>query len=216
MKFISSFSGGKDSMLAVHRMVEAGHTCNGLITTTDNENIQSWVHNIDLTILKELACSLNMPFYPIGVNPDDYADDFKVALLKLKENVEYDAIVFGDIDIEEHREWCENLCREVNVRAIFPLWQEEREKLVLEFINAGYQAVIKKVMKDKLSKDFLSKQLDLNLIETLKKEDVDICGENGEYHTLVYDGPLFSKGLALSYQDITENEYSYDIGMKLK
>lgn len=216
MNFISSFSGGKDSMLALHRMIKAGHTCNGLVTTTDNQNIRSWVHDINLTILEEMAKSLQLMFYPTGVNPDDYEEDFKEALLKLKETISYEAIVFGDIDIQEHRDWCENVCKAVNVEAIFPLWQEDREKLVLEFINAGYEAVIKKVMKDKLTKDFLAKPLDLKVIEELREVAVDVCGENGEYHTLVYDGPLFTKKLHLKYQEVSENEYSYDISMSLK
>ncbi len=201
-------------MLALHKMIEANNECVGLITTT-NQDKGSWVHDIKLNILYSIADKLSLNFYPFAIEQANYTDDFILQLLEFKKDEPFDAIVFGDIDILEHRQWCENLCRKVGVKAIFPLWQQCREDIICEFIDLGYQAIIKKVMKDKLDKTFLTRTLNYKLIEELKNSNVDVCGENGEYHTLVYNGPLFETEVLLKFGKFLENEYTYGIEVEL-
>ncbi|VEB42898.1 MJ0570-related uncharacterized domain [Chromobacterium violaceum] len=107
------------------------------------------------------------------------------------------AVVFGDIDLDAHREWEEAVCAEAGLDAILPLWQEARADLVREFVDAGFSARIVMVNTALVDEKWLGRTLDHPLIEDMLAEGVDPCGEAGEFHTLVVDGPLFNKPLAL-------------------
>jgi len=104
--------------------------------------------------------------------------------------------VFGDIDLQEHRDWVERVCRETGIKAILPLWQRKREELIKEFIDAGFKAVVCATNADYLGKEWLGRKVDKKFIEDLKdKGGVDLCGEKGEYHSFVFDGPVFKKAV---------------------
>ncbi|MDF9866775.1 diphthine-ammonia ligase [Bacilli bacterium PM5-3] len=214
MRFVVSFSGGKDSMLAMHRMIEAGNECVGIFTTT-NENIGSWFHDIEIPILKAIANNLNVDFIQATLNVKNYNEMFESNLYNIKEKYNIDAVVFGDIDIEDHKKWCLERCQALELQAIFPLWNNDRKAIVQEFIDLKYQAIIKRIDKNKLDKSFLGKTLNNDLLEKFKEYNIDLCGENGEYHTLVYDGPLFKNEVGLLKTDIKETENTYILGVKL-
>ncbi|WP_423364594.1 diphthine--ammonia ligase [Mycoplasma sp. P36-A1] len=214
-KFLVSYSGGKDSMLALDRMLKDKNELVGIFTTT-NKDIGSWFHDINLNILENVAKSIDTIFIPVKLREgNEYTEDFENALKALKQQYSIDCIVFGDIDIEEHRIWCSERCNNVGLEAIFPLWQENRLSLVKEFIDKGYKAVIKKVDKNKLPKETLGKTLDYSVLNYFTEVGIDECGENGEYHTLVYDGPIFKQKINLDIKDIQETEYSYNLNINL-
>ncbi|MGL6113977.1 diphthine--ammonia ligase [Cetobacterium sp. SF1] len=199
-KFIMSYSCGKDSTLALDRMINQGHTPLALIITINKSNNSSWFHSISSNHMKEVANSLDIPLMLIECDGEDYEASFSEALKKFKE-IGADSCVFGDIDIDAHREWCEKRCIEANLNAIFPLWNESREKLVYEFIDKGYNAVIKVVNLNYLPIDFLGKTLSKDVVESIKNNGADPCGENGEYHTFVYNGPLFKYPIKFSSKE---------------
>ena len=210
MKLLASFSGGKDAMLSVDRAMDHGHEMVGLITTIKDD--RSWFHDIPLPLLQQVADALQMPFYPIMTRGGlDYQVDYVHHLRKIIRKTGAEGLIFGDIDLEDHRKWCENLAREAGIEAVFPLWGEDRRSLVEEFIEKGYQTVIKKVDKKKLGKEFLGKQLDQDILTEIERLGYDACGENGEYHTFVVDGPKFKKGLDIRLGAISENEWTYTI-----
>lgn len=215
MRFITSFSGGKDSMLAAHVMIENNHEMVAIMSTT-NEDTGSWFHNIELNILNNIASNLNVDFIPARLNQNSYTEMFEQTLIDLKKTYNIDAIVFGDIDIQEHRDWCEARCKKAKLEAVFPLWQRNRKDVVEMFINLGYKAMIKKVAKNKLPLTYLGEDLSLKLLDEFSDLKIDECGENGEYHTLVYDGPLFDKKVELDKGNIEETEFSYMLNVKLK
>lgn len=215
MRFITSFSGGKDSMLACHKMIEENHEMVAIMSTT-NEDIGSWFHNINLNILANIALNLGVEFVPAKLQQSRYTEMFEETLVKLKNKYQIEAIVFGDIDIQDHREWCEERCQNTGLKAVFPLWQLDRRAVVDEFIKLGYKAMIKKVAKDKLDKSYLGKDLSHEIIEEFSELGIDECGENGEYHTLVYDGPLFKEKVNLVIEGIEESEYTYMLNVSLK
>jgi uncharacterized protein (TIGR00290 family) len=101
--------------------------------------------------------------------------------------------VFGDIDLEPHREWVERVCSESGLIAHQPLWQGVRRDLVREFIAAGFRAIIVVVDEKQMPVEFLGREIDEELIGELEAIGVDACGENGEFHTFVYDGPFFKR-----------------------
>lgn len=189
-KFIMSYSSGKDSTLALYRMIKAGHKPMGLLITMSNEEGRSWFHGVPEVILKDVSESLDIPLVTVKCKGDEYKEAFEDALAKAKENGA-ESCAFGDIDLDEHRLWCTERCNAVGLEAIFPLWQEDREELTYEFIDSGFKTIIKKVKLEVLNEDFLGKVLTKELVQKIKETGADPCGENGEYHTFVYDGPIY-------------------------
>ncbi|MGL6024656.1 MAG: diphthine--ammonia ligase [Cetobacterium sp.] len=204
-KVVVSFSGGKDSILSLHKVISLGYEPIALITTVNKTKNESWFHDISVEILKQVSLAVNIPLLLVECDGENYEDYFESAL-KNMELLGAEACVFGDIDIEHHREWGEQRCKNTNLEALFPLWKHNREELVNEFINLGYKALIKKVNLSNMSLDFLGKTLSTELLEDIKATGSDVCGENGEYHTFVYNGPIFSKEVSLKNNKNTINE----------
>lgn len=190
-KFIMSYSCGKDSTLALYRMIKAKHTPLALLVTVDSKKLRSWFHGIPSKLLNDVSSSLNIPLLLVKSEGNNYKETFVKALIEAKANGA-EACVFGDIDLEEHRSWCTERCNEAGIKAVFPLWNEDREKLTYEFIDSGFKTVIKNVRLADLKEEFLGKILDKDIVSKIKATGSDPCGENGEYHTFVFDGPLFN------------------------
>lgn len=206
-KFVASFSGGKDSVLAIYRAIKLGHKPIALITTYNDDIEKSWFHNIPKSYLENVAKSLNIPLYLILTKGDDYEEKFEKTLSYFKEQG-CDFCVFGDIDIKRHFKWCSDRCINVGMDYLFPLWQENRKKLVYEFIDNDFKSVITIVKNSEMSDRFLGQTLSYELVEDIEKEGVDVCGENGEYHSFVYGGPLFSKKINMIF-DVVETKDNY-------
>ena len=191
-KVVVSFSGGKDSTLSLYRMIKEGYEVIGLLVTFDDQN-DSCFHRIPKNILKEVSNELEIPLIEVDCsNGKVYEEEFESAL-KVSKDKGAEICVFGDIDIEAHKKWCLDRCDAVGIKGIFPLWQENRESLTNEFIDYGFKAVIKKVNLKTLGKEFLGKELNKDVVNEVKKLGCDPSGENGEYHTLVFDGPIFKQ-----------------------
>ena len=189
-KFILSYSGGKDSLLACFRAVQNGGRPIGAVTTFDRENACSWFHHLPETLLKSVSQSLGFPIRIIDTTAEHYVTDFENALKTFKLQGG-ESVVFGDIDIQEHYDWCDERCRKTGLRSVFPLWHGDRRSIVDEMIEAGFQAVFTTIDATKMPERFLGKTLTHEIVAQIADEGIDPCGENGEYHTFVYDGPLF-------------------------
>jgi diphthine-ammonia ligase len=189
-KFVASFSGGKDSTLAIYRCIKQGMMPVSTITTFPLDESKSWFHKITEKTFVDISESINIPSKVIKTSPKDYQINFEKALIDAKNN-DATVAVFGDIDIQEHLDWCTKRCETVGIKAYFPLWKEDREKLVREFIDSGFVAKIISVNHKNLSEGFLGEILTHELIDKISKANVDVCGENGEYHTVVTNGPIF-------------------------
>lgn len=208
-KFVMSYSCGKDSTLALYRMIKEGHEPVGLLVTVDEELNRSWFHGIEERILNDISKSLNIPLIMMKCNGENYEKLFEEVLENSK-NSGADSCVFGDIDIENHRKWCSDRCKNSKVEAIFPLWQENREKVTYEFIDSGFKAILKNINLDYLNEEFLGKTLTKELVKDIKETGADPCGENGEYHTFVFDGPIFSFPIEFkTYGNILKDKYGY-------
>lgn len=204
-KFIASYSGGKDSILAIYRAICQGMKPAGLIITYNTELDRSWFHGVPEDILNEVAQSLDIPITLIKTTGKKYADNFKKELKRQKEKgAEF--CVFGDIDIEGHLEWCTNICTESGISPYFPLWHEPREKLVKEFISEGFSAYITVVDTSRLSGKHLGMVLSEQTLKSIQADGADICGENGEYHSFVFDGPIFSQPVSFEFGEIIERD----------
>ncbi|MBP1888477.1 uncharacterized protein (TIGR00290 family) [Clostridium moniliforme] len=202
-KFILSYSCGKDSTLSLYRLIEKGYIPVGLIVTVNKNEDKSWFHGIPSDILDKVSEALSISLIKVNCIGEEYEKAFEEALNKGKA-MGARFCAFGDIDIDRHRTWCTDRCNNVNMEAKFPLWQEDREKLTKEFIDNGFKSIIKCCNDTELDESYLGKVLTHSLVEKIKKTGADPCGENGEYHTFVYDGPIF------------KNEIGFKIGEKFK
>lgn len=203
MKAFISWSGGKDSCLALHRSLAKGLPINSLLCMLHENGRYSRSHGISLDLLTAQAESLGFPVHFGSATWENYEAVFKDRVRFLKsEGV--DTGIFGDIDLPEHRSWVEKVCRELELEPLLPLWGEERKKLAREFINLGYRALIVSVRTDVLDGDWLGRTFDLAALRDLEERGIDPCGEGGEFHTFVFSGPLFSYPLDLDKGSVLE------------
>ena len=196
MKFAVSFSGGKDSILALHEMVEAGHEPVALLVMYRQEAERSWVHGIEPELLAAIGEVLEIPLICCSAKSETYDEDMERGLRQAQE-LGAQTCVFGDIDIPAHREWDEARCAAVGMDAILPLWRRDRVSTVRETLDLGYRCLIKCVRNDILPATWLGQPLSHAHVEQMLAQGIDACGENGEYHTVVVDGPLFSHAVAV-------------------
>lgn len=190
MKFAVSFSGGKDSMLALHEMVGAGHEPVALLVMYRQEAGRSWVHGIDLELLGTIGDALDIPLICWDAKVETYNEDMENAL-RQAQALGAQACVFGDIDTPGHREWDEARCAAVGMEAVLPLWQRDRVEAVQKTLDLDYRCLIKCIRNDLLPESWLGQPLNKDHIAQMQALGVDACGENGEYHTVVTGGPLF-------------------------
>ena len=195
MKFAVSFSGGKDSILALHEMVEAGHQPVALLVMYREDAGRSWVHGIEPDLLSAIGDALGLPLIRWGAKAETYNEDMEHALEQAR-NLGARACVFGDIDTPGHREWDEARCAKLGMEAILPLWGRDRVAAVRKTLDLGYRCLIKCIRNDILPESWLGTPLDHTHIDQMLALGVDACGENGEYHTVVVDGPLFRHPVA--------------------
>ena len=193
-----SWSGGKDSCLALFRAMSQGYKPKMLFTMFSIENDVSSAHRLNEDIIKAQVNELELESTIGRAKFEDYEAVFVRNLEAFKsQDINYG--IFGDIDLDEHRKWEETVCEKAQMTAVLPLWQEDRKKLVKEFIDLGFKARIVVVNKTMMSPEFLGRDLSHELLEEIEKTGADVCGENGEYHTVVYDGPLFKTPLNLNF-----------------
>ncbi|MBU0485292.1 MAG: diphthine--ammonia ligase [Proteobacteria bacterium] len=208
-KIFSSWSGGKDSCLALYRSIKASGRPALLLTMLTNSGQRSRSHGLHPEIIKAQAASLAIPLMTGSASWDNYEEVFLDGLAKIKEQeIEYG--IFGDIDLEPHRAWVERVCAAKGIIPLLPLWQEARRTLLNEFLETGFTAKIVAVKNERLDHSFLGRILDQPTINDLEQAGVDACGEEGEFHTVVTNGPIFSQEIILQEGEIiTHDGYSF-------
>jgi uncharacterized protein (TIGR00290 family) len=201
-RIFASWSGGKDCCLALNRAKAGGMEIRYLANMVTEDGQRSCSHGISAAVIKKQAEALGIPIVQRPTTGDTYKDIF-IKMLKEFKREGIEGGVFGDIDFSPHREWIEKICAEADITPHLLLWQESQKKLMEEFIDAGFQAVVVAVKAGLLGEEVLGRTVDRKFLAYLAGLDKGItpCGEAGEYHTLVIDGPLFQKRL-----EITESE----------
>jgi len=198
MKAFISWSGGKESALAHYKAMQIQNIeVAGLLNMISEDGTQSRSHGVGSGLLRLQSRSTGIPIVQRRATWQDYEGEYKKAILELKRQG-VTAGVFGDIDLEGHRNWVERVCGQMGIEPIFPLWQKKREDILKEFISSGFEAVVVCVKKDLLGPEWLARSIDEDFIDDLRKlRNVDLCGELGEYHTLVISGPIFKKRIEI-------------------
>jgi uncharacterized protein (TIGR00290 family) len=198
MRVAASWSGGKDSCLACFKAIQEGFEVHSLLTMMTSDG-KSNFHLIKSDLLDAQADALRIPMTKQKTSPRTYEQEFRKALVKLKTDG-VKGLVTGDIyEAPMHESgWLERICREADLEAIKPLWNQDTRQIFHEFINSGFQAVVIRVNTTLLGSEWLGRRLNEKFLEDIVKiGNVDPCGERGEYHTLATDGPLFNKRLEI-------------------
>jgi uncharacterized protein (TIGR00290 family) len=185
-----SWSGGKDSCLALWRAVQSGARISSLVTILTEEGRRSRSHGLCQSVLAAQAAAIGIPLWTQAATWEGYQS----AMIKLLRHARTNgatAALFGDIDIPSHRTWEEETSAKAGLTAWLPLWQQDRMALLKEFWSAGFECRIVVVRQGVVDRRHLGCVLDQALAEELLACGVDPCGENGEFHTLVTRGPLF-------------------------
>lgn len=186
-----SWSGGKDSFFAALKSREEGYTLKVLLNVLNEEGQISRSHGIPYPILQAQAQALNLPIHLVASSWKDYEPKFTEALKTLKDQYQLTHAVFGDIDLDDHRLWEEKVCANAGLTAVLPLWQKNRKDLVLQMLASGLKTIIVSC-NETMGERFIGAILTQELVAELEALGIDPCGESGEYHTLVIDGPSFS------------------------
>ena len=199
MKIIYSWSGGKDSCLALYKTIIAEHNIFFLLNFISEEYKRCCFHGISNELMKLQSDAIGIPIIQKEVPADmeKYETEFKSAVIEIKNRYKIDGMGFGDIYLQEHKSWVERVCNEIGIIPIEPLWNINPVDVIKEFINFGFKAKIVSAKADLFPEDFLGKDIDYKLLEYLLMRKVCPCGENGEFHTFVYDGPIFKKCINL-------------------
>lgn len=208
-RVFASWSGGKDCCLALYRAVGGGLDVRYLANTVTGDGERSCSHGISAAVIRTQSEALGIPIMQQRTAGDNYEAQF-IKMLKDFKREGIDGGVFGDIDFNPHREWIERVCAEAGITPHLPLWDEDQKKLMEEFIDAGFTAVVVAAKADLFGEEVLGQIVDRNFIKQLeeldKTRDITPCGEAGEYHTLVIDGPLFKKRLEITDSKKVERE----------
>lgn len=195
---IASWSGGKDSCLALFRALKSGIKIKCLLNFISREYKRCCFHGIESKLIKLQAQCLGIPLVQKEVTADmkKYEEEFKEAVSELKrENV--NKIVFGDIYLLDHVNWVERVCADLAITPIEPLWNQPASNLVREFIASGFKSIIVSAKADIFEENFIGRIIDEKLVCELEKRKICPCGENGEFHTFVIDGPIFKNKIEI-------------------
>lgn len=209
MEIGCSWSGGKDSCYALMQIVDKGAIPKVLLNMFNENGEISRSHGLTKHILEQQAQAMKLPLITRNSTWEKYEANFIDTLSHIKDTYKIQAFVFGDIDIDAHRNWEEKVCHSAGLMALLPIWQQDRKDLVLQMIESGVEAIITSCNTE-LGIDFLGKTINKEVVMELETAGVDVCGENGEFHTVVVNCPLFNKRVVLpDFEKVVVNDYCF-------
>lgn len=206
-----NWSGGKDSALALyHVLQDPTIKVTSLLTSVNEELGRISMHGVRRSLLDRQAEQLNLPLTVLSLPRElGMADYDSLMREKLHPLVAAGVThsIFGDIFLEDLKRYREQRLSELGMHGIFPLWRRDTSELIEEFLKLGFRAVVVAVDGSKLDKSFAGRELDRTFINELP-QDVDPCGENGEFHSFVFDGPVFAQPVNFTRGELVGRDYT--------
>jgi len=207
-----SWSGGKDSCMTLFEVAQrGGYRVVALLTTVTEVYDRVSMHGVRRVLLEQQAAALGLPLHLVPIPPEPPNDVYQARMEAVFDPYRKDGVTtvaFGDLFLADIRRYREEWLTGIGLRAIFPLWHQETRALARTFIDQGFRAVVTCVDSRVLDRSFSGRPFDHRFIETLPPL-VDPCGENGEFHTFVHDGPLFREPVPLVLGEIVQRELWY-------
>jgi len=203
------WSGGKDSALALHTLLQQNDVCiTSLLTTVTEGYDRISMHGVRRELLHQQAESLRLPLHEVFIPPQCvnsiYEAQMEEALLTFrKQGIR--RVAFGDIFLEDLRLYREKNLARVEMQALFPIWKRDTRELIREFHAAGFRSVAVCIDSKVLDPSFAGRELDKSFFADLPAS-VDPCGENGEFHTFVFDGPIFSRPIGFTLGEVVQRD----------
>lgn len=209
---VMSWSGGKDSSFALHQLLEEGkYHVKYLLTNIFKPTKRVSMHGIPESLIEKQAQSIGIPLIKLYIEEkthEEYDLKMKETLLQFKaEGIT--KVAFGDIFLEDLKEYRESRLAEVEMTALFPLWKLDTVKLSHQFIAKGFKTHICSIDTSKIPKNLIGVDYSDAFLNDLHS-DIDPCGENGEFHSFCYDGPIYSKTVSFKKNGIVEKTYKHD------
>jgi uncharacterized protein (TIGR00290 family) len=198
-KALFSWSGGKDSAMALYEILAAQqYQVAALLTTVTEEYQRISMHGVRRVLLQQQAASLGLPLEEIMISKQSSNDEYEskmTEVLRRYQGQGVKSVVFGDIFLEDLKAYREKNLARLGMNGIFPIWKRETGELIRTFIQSGFKAITVCVDTQALDQGFVGRIIDEQFVSDLPK-GVDVCGENGEFHSFVSEGPIFKKKIA--------------------
>jgi uncharacterized protein (TIGR00290 family) len=205
-----NWSGGKDSALCLYKALQSNqYNIECLLTNVNASHNRISMHGVRRSLLEAQAASIGIPLQTIELPEQPTMEEYEKMMMKklhqLKSSGNNTAI-FGDIFLEDLKQYREQKLKQLNIDCIFPLWKMDTTELIKEFIASGFKAIVVCVNEKDLDKSFCGRIIDESFINDLPS-NVDVCGENGEFHSFVFDGPIFKQPVRFSTGEIVYKLY---------
>ena len=212
-KVVLAWSGVKDSAMALHALLTSSQ-CNvvSLLTTISEQYERISHHGVRVELLEQQAAALGIRLHKLYLHQTncdiaDYEAVMKKVMLEYKEK-DVLTVAFGDVFLQDLREYREHNLAKVGMKGIFPIWHRDTTEIVQTFIDLGFKAYLTCVDGEKLGEEFAGRPIDADLIRDLP-DGVDPCGENGEFHSFVYDGPIFQRPVGVGVGEVVLRDVRY-------
>ncbi len=209
-KAIFNWSGGKDSALCLYKLLQTQqYDIVALLTSVNQQHQRISMHGVRVELLDKQAESIGLPcvkmFMTENPSMQDYENTMRSTMQQfIDQNVT--TSVFGDIFLEDLRIYREEKLKEASMKGVFPLWKIPTKDLIREFIDLGFKTITTCVNEKYLDRSFVGRVIDHDFLNDLP-DNVDPCGENGEFHTFVYDGPIFEHPILFEKGEIVYKKY---------
>ncbi|HKX85939.1 MAG TPA: diphthine--ammonia ligase [Flavobacterium sp.] len=209
-KAIFNWSSGKDSALALYKILqEEEYDIIGLLTSINTQYQRISMHGVRVVLLEAQAKSIGLPLHKLEIpempTMEVYDEVMKNKMLELQ-SAGVTHSVFGDIFLEDLRKYREEKLAVADIDGVFPLWKKDTSALIQEFLSLGFKTIVTCVNERYLDQSFVGRIIDEQFINDLP-DNVDVCGENGEFHTFTFDGPIFSQPIAFEIGEIVHRKY---------
>ena len=201
MVYCASWSGGKDSCLSCYHAIKKGMKVSHLVHFDRLNNL----HGVDPAMIKLQAELAGIAMIQRRVASEEFEQEFKMTVSSLKQKG-VTGMIFGDIYLEPHKEWVDRTCAGLGIEVQEPLWGRRSDDIVREFLGLGFETIIASGDKKLIDRNWIGRKMDDEFIEYLKARNLDLCGENGEFHTFVTAGPLFNGKIDITRSEAVDRE----------
>lgn len=209
-KAIFNWSSGKDSALALYKILkEEKFEVTSLLTSINKEFQRISMHGVHVSLLEKQAESLGFPLIKMELPKEPSMEEYREIMGRTMTEIQSQGIthsIFGDIFLEDLKKYREDQLRSIGMEGVFPLWKINTTDLIREFLDLGFKTIVTCVNETYLDKSFAGRIIDEDFIKDLP-ENVNVCGENGEFHTFTFNGPIFKNPVEFEIGEIIKKTY---------